>query len=86
MKKQKKFTKAQKAKLVIYWWLRKVAEDNFYARLREIESDILKTLGIPDLEFLRNLDGEYFGIWTFGGEYEILETELDALRKRKGGR
>jgi len=83
MAKQKKFTKAQKAQLVFYWGLRQAAEDGFYAILREIESDMQKTLGIPDLEFLRNLDGDYYGIWTFGGEYEILDTELDALQKRE---
>ena len=79
--KPKKFTKAQRDQLGVYWGLQNVAEDKFYARLREIEDDMQKALGIPDLEFRRNLDGDYIGIWTFGGEYEILDTELDALQK-----
>ena len=81
MAKQKKFTKAQRDQLGFYWGLKNVAEDKFYKRLREIESDMQKALGIP-VEFMWNMEGEIFGIGTWDAKYELLDdTRLDTSQK-----
>ena len=75
----KKFNKSQIKKLQLFWASQEETSDRYWENIHAIETVMRDTLGIPDLEFFVNNEGQICGIgnqWANEKDkYELIQQE-----------